>query len=78
MSTIVFFFISQEVSIVQVFIPSSEKCIIESAKWAIFCQVEIDGRVVQLAAGDSHTVALTEDGRAFGWGSFRYDVKDFL
>lgn len=34
-------------------------------------KVELDGRVVMLSAGDSHTVALTEDGRVFAWGTFR-------
>jgi alpha-tubulin suppressor-like RCC1 family protein len=34
-------------------------------------QVDIDGQVVQLSAGDSHTVALTSDGRVFAWGTFR-------
>lgn len=34
-------------------------------------KVNIEGRVVQLSAGDSHTVALTEDGRVFAWGTFR-------
>ncbi|KAL8996617.1 MAG: hypothetical protein Q9169_003899 [Polycauliona sp. 2 TL-2023] len=27
--------------------------------------------IVKLSAGDSHTLALTEDGRVFGWGTFR-------
>ncbi|KAL8790763.1 MAG: hypothetical protein Q9213_000387 [Squamulea squamosa] len=27
--------------------------------------------VVKLSAGDSHTLALTDDGRVFGWGTFR-------
>ena len=26
---------------------------------------------VKLAAGDSHTLALTDDGRVYGWGTFR-------
>lgn len=34
-------------------------------------KVEIPGKVVQISAGDSHTAALTEDGRAFLWGNFR-------
>ena len=38
----------------------------------MFYQVEIEGRVVMLSAGDSHTVALTEDGRVFAWGTFRW------
>ncbi|KAL8801300.1 MAG: hypothetical protein Q9182_004565 [Xanthomendoza sp. 2 TL-2023] len=27
--------------------------------------------IVKLSAGDSHTLALTDDGRVFGWGTFR-------
>uniref|UniRef100_A0A8C2TX06 Regulator of chromosome condensation 1 n=1 Tax=Coturnix japonica TaxID=93934 RepID=A0A8C2TX06_COTJA len=33
--------------------------------------VELQERVVQVSAGDSHTAALTDDGRVFIWGSFR-------
>ncbi|CAM2104847.1 unnamed protein product [Caretta caretta] len=33
--------------------------------------VELQEKVVQVSAGDSHTAALTEDGRVFLWGSFR-------
>ncbi|XP_054026823.1 regulator of chromosome condensation [Dryobates pubescens] len=33
--------------------------------------VELQEKVVQVSAGDSHTAALTEDGRVFVWGSFR-------
>ncbi|KAK7079130.1 Regulator of chromosome condensation [Halocaridina rubra] len=33
--------------------------------------VKIDGKVVQIAAGDSVTAALTDDGRVFAWGCFR-------
>mmetsp|Transcript_34102 Transcript_34102/g.85402 ORF Transcript_34102/g.85402 Transcript_34102/m.85402 type:complete len:469 (-) Transcript_34102:211-1617(-) len=32
------------------------------------------GRVVQLSAGDSHTVALTEEGVVYAWGTFRSDA----
>ena len=28
-------------------------------------------KIVQVSAGDSHSVALTEDGKAFFWGNFR-------
>lgn len=38
--------------------------------------VELEEKVVQVSAGDSHTAALTEDGRVFVWGSFR--VRWFL
>lgn len=34
-------------------------------------KVEIAGRVVMISAGDSHTAALTEDGKVFAWGTFR-------
>ncbi|XP_038614000.1 regulator of chromosome condensation [Tachyglossus aculeatus] len=34
-------------------------------------KVELPARAVQVSAGDSHTAALTEDGRVFLWGSFR-------
>uniref|UniRef100_A0A8B9ZHB0 Regulator of chromosome condensation 1 n=1 Tax=Anas platyrhynchos TaxID=8839 RepID=A0A8B9ZHB0_ANAPL len=33
--------------------------------------VELQEKVVQVSAGDSHTAALTDDGRVFVWGSFR-------
>lgn len=33
--------------------------------------VEGLSNVVQVSAGDSHTAALTEDGRVFAWGNFR-------
>ncbi|KAA6415269.1 MAG: regulator of chromosome condensation [Trebouxia sp. A1-2] len=31
----------------------------------------LHGRVVQVAAGDSHTVALTEKGAVYAWGTYR-------
>uniref|UniRef100_A0A2K6RYX6 Regulator of chromosome condensation n=1 Tax=Saimiri boliviensis boliviensis TaxID=39432 RepID=A0A2K6RYX6_SAIBB len=34
-------------------------------------KVELQEKVVQVSAGDSHTAALTDDGRVFLWGSFR-------
>lgn len=34
-------------------------------------KVELDGKVVQISAGDSHSAALLEDGRVFAWGAFR-------
>ncbi|KAL1458179.1 hypothetical protein WDU94_008348 [Cyamophila willieti] len=33
--------------------------------------VDLPKRAVQISAGDSHTVALLEDGTVFAWGSFR-------
>ncbi len=34
-------------------------------------RVPIPGKVVQVSAGDSHSVALTEEGKAYYWGTFR-------
>ncbi|XP_053743900.1 regulator of chromosome condensation [Synchiropus splendidus] len=34
-------------------------------------KVALDGKVVQVSAGDSHTAALTDDGAVYIWGSFR-------
>lgn len=36
--------------------------------------VQVNGKVVQVCAGDSHTAALTDDGRLFTWGIFRVSV----
>ncbi|XP_069959972.1 regulator of chromosome condensation-like isoform X1 [Cherax quadricarinatus] len=33
--------------------------------------VDVEGKVVQVSAGDCHTAALLEDGRLFAWGCFR-------
>ncbi|XP_034934036.1 regulator of chromosome condensation-like isoform X2 [Chelonus insularis] len=33
--------------------------------------VNLDDKVVQITAGDSHSAALLSDGRVFAWGSFR-------
>ncbi|XP_053124257.1 regulator of chromosome condensation isoform X1 [Hemicordylus capensis] len=33
--------------------------------------VDLTEKVVQVSAGDSHTAALTDDGRVFIWGAFR-------
>ncbi|XP_071515254.1 regulator of chromosome condensation-like isoform X1 [Panulirus ornatus] len=33
--------------------------------------VNIDGRVVQICAGDCHSAALTDDGQVYAWGCFR-------
>lgn len=33
--------------------------------------VELPVKAIQVTAGDSHSAALLEDGRAFAWGSFR-------
>ncbi|KAK6466263.1 regulator of chromosome condensation-like [Huso huso] len=34
-------------------------------------KVELKEKIVQVSAGDSHTAALTEEGRVYIWGSFR-------
>ncbi len=34
-------------------------------------EVDVPGKVVQITAGDSHSVALTQDGKVFYWGNFR-------
>jgi len=34
-------------------------------------QVQLEGKVIQIAAGDCHTVALTTEGKVFAWGCFR-------
>ncbi|KAJ9585284.1 hypothetical protein L9F63_002914, partial [Diploptera punctata] len=34
-------------------------------------EVDLDGQVIQITAGDSHSAALLEDGKVFAWGSFR-------
>jgi len=34
-------------------------------------KVDIADKVVMVSAGDSHTAALTEDGKVFAWGTFR-------
>lgn len=34
-------------------------------------EVALDCKVVQLSAGDSHSAAITEDGKVFAWGTFR-------
>ncbi|XP_039595900.1 regulator of chromosome condensation isoform X1 [Polypterus senegalus] len=34
-------------------------------------KVELNEKIIQVSAGDSHTAALTEDGRVYIWGSFR-------
>ena len=36
--------------------------------------VELPGKVKQISAGDSHTVALLEDGVVYAWGTFRVSV----
>ncbi|XP_071491797.1 regulator of chromosome condensation-like, partial [Diadema antillarum] len=33
--------------------------------------VSLDAKIVQVSAGDSHTAALTEEGKVYAWGTFR-------
>lgn len=37
-------------------------------------KVTLEGRVVQITAGDSHTAALLADGKVYAWGSFRVSI----
>ena len=41
---------------------------------------KVDGlpRIVQVCAGDSHTAALSDDGRVYAWGNFRVSVREAL
>lgn len=38
-------------------------------------KVALEGRVVQITAGDSHTAALLSDGKVYAWGSFRVSMR---
>jgi regulator of chromosome condensation len=40
-------------------------------------KVDIPGKVVQICAGDSHSAAMTEDGKAYYWGTFRDSSGSF-
>ena len=40
-------------------------------------EVKIDGKVVQICAGDGHSVALGEDGKVWYWGTFRDSSGSF-
>jgi alpha-tubulin suppressor-like RCC1 family protein len=37
-------------------------------------KVDLEGHVVQITAGDSHTAALLADGKVYAWGSFRVSM----
>jgi len=39
--------------------------------FSISGQVEIPGTVVQISAGESHSAALTTEGKVYYWGTFR-------
>ncbi|XP_018026073.1 regulator of chromosome condensation [Hyalella azteca] len=43
----------------------------EEDNFSAGCVEGIEGRVVQITAGDCHTAALTHDGRVYAWGCFR-------
>lgn len=36
--------------------------------------VTLDGKAIQVTAGDSHSAALLDDGRVFAWGCFRVTI----
>jgi len=38
-------------------------------------QVDLKQKVTQISAGDSHTAALTTEGRTYLWGSFRVSLQ---
>ncbi|CAH1251602.1 RCC1 [Branchiostoma lanceolatum] len=40
-------------------------------------KVELSDKIAQLGAGDSHTIALTTDGRVWCWGTFRDNNGQF-
>ncbi|XP_035675176.1 regulator of chromosome condensation-like isoform X1 [Branchiostoma floridae] len=40
-------------------------------------KVELSSKIAQLGAGDSHTIALTTDGRVWCWGTFRDNNGQF-
>lgn len=37
-------------------------------------KIELEGKVVKISAGDSHSACLLQDGRVFAWGSFRVSI----
>lgn len=37
-------------------------------------KVPLAEKIVQISAGDSHTAALTDEGKVFIWGTFRVSV----
>lgn len=39
--------------------------------------MQIPGKVVQISAGDSHTVALNDQGKVYYWGTFRDSSGSF-
>lgn len=39
-------------------------------------KIKLPAKIVQVSAGDSHTAALSEEGRVFMWGNFRVRCND--
>lgn len=37
-------------------------------------KVSLPEKIVQISAGDTHSAALTESGKAYAWGSFRVRI----
>ncbi|XP_033122882.1 regulator of chromosome condensation-like [Anneissia japonica] len=44
---------------------------VEGSEFEVQAVNNLNERIIQVSAGDSHTAALTEDGRVFAWGAFR-------
>jgi regulator of chromosome condensation len=40
-------------------------------------EIQLDGKIVQMSAGDSHSAALTSDGKVYYWGTFRDNSGSF-
>ena len=40
-------------------------------------EVSLDGKIVQISAGDSHSAALTSEGKVYYWGTFRDNSGTF-
>ena len=44
---------------------------------SFLAEVKLDGKIVQICAGDSHSAALTSDGKVYYWGTFRDNSGSF-
>jgi regulator of chromosome condensation len=40
-------------------------------------EVKLNGKIIQICAGDSHSAALTSDGKVYYWGTFRDNSGSF-
>ena len=40
-------------------------------------KVNLDKKIIQVSAGDSHTAALTNMGEVYAWGTFRVSCVSF-